>query len=78
MFAMVFMRSAASDGHLADPDDFRGDVPNAMHADQLAIFFLENQLQSSAPSGDGAARRAGKVRPSDFVVKALVRGIALP
>ena len=49
-----------------------------MHADQLAIFFQENQLQSSAPSGDRAARRAGKVRPSNFVVKALCRGTALP
>ena len=64
-------RAAAPDHHLADPDNFRGDVTDAMDSKQRPVLSLKNQLQQTATTGNGAARRASEIRPANFIVKAL-------
>src|SRR5258708_17130354 len=64
-------RTTASDDHLADPDNFRGDVADAMDSERRSVLSLKNQLQQPTPAGNGASRRVSEIRPPAFLIKRL-------
>src|SRR4029077_3919133 len=58
-------------------DDLRRDVANAVNADQLPIDSQKDELQETAPAGDGAARRESKVGAAHLVVDASLTTLLL-
>ena len=65
----------AADRHLTDADDLRGDIADAMDAEQLAVGFAEDQLEKSAATRDRAAWRAREIGMTGAVVQILLAAL---
>ena len=60
-------RAAGVQDHVSQRDHFRGDIADAVDAQQLAVVGPEDQLQPPAMPGDRAARRGRQVAATDDI-----------
>src|SRR3954454_20107257 len=68
-------RSSAADEHLADTHDLRGDIADAVNAEEFAVRSRKNQLEQSAASGDGSPWGKAEISAPDFVVELAVAAL---